>query len=69
MAQGTKRMIGWRYAALVGGLVGAIALAMYPIAISPYLYPQKWRKYVFHTFHGVIVLIVIFLKIPNVKSY
>jgi predicted MFS family arabinose efflux permease len=37
------RWVGWRYAALVGGLVGAIALAMYPIAIDPYRHPDKWR--------------------------
>jgi len=40
----TKKWVGWRYAALVGGLVGSIVLAMYPIAIHPYLYPDKWSK-------------------------
>jgi Domain of unknown function (DUF4538) len=40
------RWTGWRYTALVGGLVGAIVLAMYPIAISPYLHPEKWRKFI-----------------------
>ncbi len=39
-----KKMTGWRYGALVGGLVGAIALAMYPIAIAPYIDPKPWRK-------------------------
>jgi predicted MFS family arabinose efflux permease len=38
------RFVGWRYAVLVGGLVGAIALAMYPIAVAPYLYPEKWQN-------------------------
>ncbi|KAK2176604.1 hypothetical protein NP493_652g01030 [Ridgeia piscesae] len=38
-----KRFVGWRYFALVGGLVGMIGLAMYPIAIDPYLHPEKYR--------------------------
>jgi len=40
-----KRLIGWRYALTVGGLAGAIVLCLFPIAIYPYFYPQKWRKY------------------------
>lgn len=35
---------GWRYAALWGGLVGAIALTLYPIAIEPILNPQKYKE-------------------------
>lgn len=38
------RLIGWRYATLLGGLVGLIGLTFYPIAIDPYLNPEKWSK-------------------------
>ena len=38
------RWIGWRYGALVGGLVGIIAVAMYPIAVDPYFNPEKWSE-------------------------
>ena len=41
------RWTGWRFAALIGGLVGSIALVMYPIAVDPYLHPDKWRMYTF----------------------
>jgi len=37
-------MVGWKFGAMVGTLVGAIAIAIYPIAISPYLYPEQWKK-------------------------
>ncbi len=30
---------------LYGGFAGAILLAMYPIAIQPYMQPEKWREY------------------------
>ncbi len=39
------RLVGWKYAAVVGGLFGTIALAMYPIAVDPYLNPKQWREY------------------------
>jgi len=35
---------GWRYGALVGTVVGAIALAMYPIAIYPYIHTDEYKK-------------------------
>ncbi|CAG9802339.1 unnamed protein product [Chironomus riparius] len=34
---------GWRYAALIGGLVGAVTLTLYPIAIEPIMNPQKYK--------------------------
>lgn len=37
-------MTGWRFGGLVGCLVGAIALTSYPIIISPFLYPEDWKK-------------------------
>ncbi len=41
----SRRLLsGWRYAAFIGGIVGAIALATYPIIISPMLNPEPWRK-------------------------
>lgn len=36
---------GWRYAALIGGLVGAIGITIYPIIIDPMLNPDKYSKY------------------------
>ena len=39
-----SRFVGWRFAALIGGIVGAIALAMYPIAVDPYFNPDKYSK-------------------------
>jgi len=42
----TTKLVGWKYAAFIGGLVGTIAILMYPIAIHPYLFPQKWSKYI-----------------------
>ncbi|OWF43343.1 small integral membrane protein 20-like [Mizuhopecten yessoensis] len=38
------QMIGWKYAAFVGGIVGAIGLALYPIAIQPMIDPTKWQE-------------------------
>jgi len=37
-------MKGWRFALFVGSITGAIGAAIYPIIISPYLYPEKWKK-------------------------
>lgn len=39
-----KTWTGWRYAALIGGLVGAITLTLYPIAIEPIINPEKYKK-------------------------
>ncbi|KAL1506522.1 hypothetical protein ABEB36_005870 [Hypothenemus hampei] len=36
--------VGWRYAALIGGMVGAIGLAVYPIIIDPIRNPDKYKK-------------------------
>jgi len=38
------RLVGWRFGAFLGSLVGSILLATYPIIISPYLYPEEWQK-------------------------
>ena len=35
---------GWRYGIFIGGIVGAIGAAIYPVIISPYLFPEKWKK-------------------------
>ena len=43
--QAVHKFVGWRYAALIGGMVGMIGLAMYPIFVDPYLHPEKWRKF------------------------
>lgn len=39
-----KPLTGWRYAALVGALVGGIGLASYPIIISPMMNPEPYRE-------------------------
>lgn len=43
----TKRWVGWRYAALITGFVGAIGSTFYLVAIDPMLHPEKWREYYF----------------------
>lgn len=40
---GKQVLKGWRYGLFVGSIVGAIGLAIYPVIISPYLYPEKWK--------------------------
>ncbi|KAF5276240.1 hypothetical protein FQR65_LT18563 [Abscondita terminalis] len=35
---------GWRYGLLVGGLVGMIALATYPIIIHPMMHEEQYRQ-------------------------
>lgn len=35
---------GWRYAALITGLIGAVTLTLYPIAIEPILNPEKYKE-------------------------
>ncbi|KAJ8916981.1 hypothetical protein NQ315_008381 [Exocentrus adspersus] len=35
---------GWRYVALVGGLVASIGIACYPIIIDPMLNPDKYKR-------------------------
>jgi len=37
------KFVGWRYAALIGGIVGGITIMIYPISIHPYLYPEQWQ--------------------------
>lgn len=37
-------LTGWRYAAVFGGLVGAICLALYPIGVVPMINPEKYSK-------------------------
>jgi len=41
---GKQVLKGWRYGLFIGGVVGAIGLAIYPVIISPYLYPEKWKQ-------------------------
>lgn len=36
-------LVGWKYTALVVGVVGGIALAAYPIIVDPMINPQKWK--------------------------
>lgn len=39
-----KLLTGWRYAAFIGGVVGAIGLACYPIIIYPMLHADEYKK-------------------------
>ncbi|CAB0019446.1 unnamed protein product [Nesidiocoris tenuis] len=38
------RWEGWRFGALVGGLIGCIGLASWPIIIHPMMYPETYRQ-------------------------
>lgn len=35
---------GWKYAAFVGTIVGAIGIAIYPIIVSPMVNPEPYSK-------------------------
>ena len=39
-----NKWTGWRYGALIGGLVGAIGLALYPIVVQPMLDPSHYSR-------------------------
>ena len=41
---GNPVLKGWRYGAFIGAVVGCIGLAIYPVIISPYLFPEKWKQ-------------------------
>jgi len=47
------KFVGWRYGVLIGGIVGSILLAIYPIGIHPYMYPEKWQQIQKETRMGV----------------
>jgi len=38
------RLTGWRYALLVGGFFGSIALVAYPITIGPMIDPSPYKN-------------------------
>lgn len=40
-----KRLVGWRYAVFIGTIVGSIALAAYPVIISPMINPDYYSEY------------------------
>ncbi|XP_046394965.1 small integral membrane protein 20 [Ischnura elegans] len=35
---------GWRYGLFIGGIVGFIGAALYPIIIYPMMNPEKYRR-------------------------
>ncbi|KAK9739817.1 protein of unknown function (DUF4538) [Popillia japonica] len=37
-------LIGWRFGALIGGLVGLIGLAVYPAVIYPMLHIDEYKE-------------------------
>lgn len=43
----------WRYAAFIGGIVGTIALAMYPIAIYPMMHADEYKDIQKRTRQGI----------------
>ncbi|XP_033743204.1 uncharacterized protein LOC117329385 [Pecten maximus] len=38
------KMVGFKFAALVGGLFGTIGLLLYPVVIQPMIDPTKWQE-------------------------
>ncbi len=40
---------GWKYAAMLGTVVGAIGLAIYPIIVSPMMNPEPYSKFTIST--------------------
>lgn len=47
----TKRLVGWRYVATIGGFIGFLGVFIYPIIISPLLEPDHYSK-----FYDLIIL-------------
>ena len=45
MNRGAPVLKGWRYAAFIGSIVGAIGIAIYPIIISPMIDPTPWKEF------------------------
>lgn len=41
--QAPPRLVGWRFAAFVGAIFGAVGLAIYPIIIAPMRNPTEWQ--------------------------
>ncbi|GJQ74065.1 hypothetical protein Trydic_g18987 [Trypoxylus dichotomus] len=37
-------LVGWRYGILIGGLVGIIGLAVYPVVIYPMLHIDEYKE-------------------------
>ncbi|KZS04430.1 Uncharacterized protein APZ42_032758 [Daphnia magna] len=35
---------GWKYAAMVGSVIGVIGLAIYPIIVSPMMDPEPYSE-------------------------
>ncbi|XP_060065254.1 small integral membrane protein 20-like [Ylistrum balloti] len=38
------KMVGYKFATLVGGLFGTLALFLYPTVIQPMIDPTKWQE-------------------------
>lgn len=41
---------GWRYTVFIGGFVGFLGLALYPIVVSPMLDASEYSRYILKTF-------------------
>lgn len=59
-----KRLVGWRYAVFIGSIVGSIALAAYPVIISPMINPDYYSKY----FQARFILSVLNLKEKGITN-
>ncbi|XP_022699041.1 small integral membrane protein 20-like [Varroa jacobsoni] len=49
-----QRRQNWRFVGVVGGLFGTILLALYPIAIQPYLDSSEWKTTQQHTRKSIV---------------
>ncbi|CAG9864114.1 unnamed protein product [Phyllotreta striolata] len=49
-----SRFKGWRYAAFISGVVGAISLAIYPVIIDPMINTDKYKRIQEVTREGII---------------
>lgn len=39
-----QKLVGWKYGALVGGVIGLIGVAIYPIIIYPMMNVDEYKK-------------------------
>ncbi|XP_017773461.1 PREDICTED: small integral membrane protein 20 [Nicrophorus vespilloides] len=47
------RWTGWRYGALIGGIVSAIGITIYPIVIYPMTHIEDYKELQKHTRRGI----------------
>jgi len=60
-----KKLTGWRFGVLVGGLVTAIGVAIYPIAVKPMMDTSEYSKATFNMniiFNVFDIIIFLFFR-------